>query len=112
MKHGTALLLSTGMMLATLSAAKAGTPDALIQPPRLPHRMRRHDRTLLSPAGLRPQPSRKQPHYAHHRLTLQTTAPHHDEYHLIPGNRRSALTLSTHHSTSAGIAGAAFTQTG
>jgi hypothetical protein len=28
MKHGTALLLSTGMMLATLSAAKAGTPDA------------------------------------------------------------------------------------
>ena len=31
MKHGTALLLSTGMMLATLSAAKAGTPDALIQ---------------------------------------------------------------------------------
>ncbi|WP_313795415.1 hypothetical protein [Serratia sp. (in: enterobacteria)] len=31
MKHGTALLLSAGMMLASLSAANAGTPDALIQ---------------------------------------------------------------------------------
>lgn len=31
MKHGTALLLSAGMMLASLSAVNAGTPDALIQ---------------------------------------------------------------------------------
>ncbi|MFV1477749.1 hypothetical protein [Serratia marcescens] len=31
MKHGTALLLNAGMMLASLSAANAGTPDALIQ---------------------------------------------------------------------------------
>ncbi|WP_244643612.1 hypothetical protein [Erwinia persicina] len=31
MKHGTALLLSAGMMLASLSAANAATPDALIQ---------------------------------------------------------------------------------
>lgn len=31
MKHGTVLLLSAGMMLASLSAANAGTPDALIQ---------------------------------------------------------------------------------
>lgn len=31
MKYGTALLLSTGMMLASLSAVNAATPDALIQ---------------------------------------------------------------------------------
>ncbi|BEO06760.1 hypothetical protein ACQF0C_001815 [Serratia marcescens] len=31
MKHGTALLLSVGLMLASLSAANAGTLDALIQ---------------------------------------------------------------------------------
>ncbi|WP_227010083.1 MULTISPECIES: hypothetical protein [unclassified Enterobacter cloacae complex] len=31
MKHGTALLLSAGMMLASLSAVNAATPDALIQ---------------------------------------------------------------------------------
>lgn len=31
MKHGTALLLSAGMMLASLSAVSAATPDALIQ---------------------------------------------------------------------------------
>lgn len=31
MRHRTALLLSAGMMLASLSAANAGTPDALIQ---------------------------------------------------------------------------------
>lgn len=31
MKHGKALLLSVGMMLASLSAANAATPDALIQ---------------------------------------------------------------------------------
>jgi len=31
MKHGTALLLSTGMMLVSLSAVNATTPDALIQ---------------------------------------------------------------------------------
>ena len=31
MKHGTALLLSAGMMLASLSAVNASTPDALIQ---------------------------------------------------------------------------------
>lgn len=31
MKHGTALQLSAGMMLASLSAVNAGTPDALIQ---------------------------------------------------------------------------------
>ncbi|WP_236720700.1 hypothetical protein [Serratia marcescens] len=31
MKHGTALLLGAGMMLASLSAVNAATPDALIQ---------------------------------------------------------------------------------
>ncbi|MCT4715580.1 hypothetical protein MUA01_11440 [Enterobacteriaceae bacterium H18W14] len=31
MKHGKALLLSAGMMLASLSAGNAATPDALIQ---------------------------------------------------------------------------------
>lgn len=31
MKHGTAVLLSAGMMLASLSAANASTPDALVQ---------------------------------------------------------------------------------
>ncbi|MEW5560992.1 hypothetical protein AB1287_12200 [Enterobacter asburiae] len=31
MKHGTALLLSAGMMLASLSAVNAATPDTLIQ---------------------------------------------------------------------------------
>lgn len=31
MKHGTTLLLSAGMMLASLSAVNAATPDALIQ---------------------------------------------------------------------------------
>ena len=31
MKHGKALLLSAGMMLASLSAVNAATPDALIQ---------------------------------------------------------------------------------
>lgn len=31
MKHGTALLLSAGMMLASLSAVNAAAPDALIQ---------------------------------------------------------------------------------
>ena len=31
MKHGTALLLSAGMMLASLSAVNAATADALIQ---------------------------------------------------------------------------------
>ncbi|MEZ6875962.1 hypothetical protein [Enterobacter sp. KBR-315C3_2022] len=31
MKHGTALLLSAGMMLASLSAVNAATPDALVQ---------------------------------------------------------------------------------
>ncbi|WP_373224904.1 hypothetical protein [Enterobacter cloacae complex sp. ESBL7] len=31
MKHSTALLLSAGMMLASLSAVNAATPDALIQ---------------------------------------------------------------------------------
>ncbi len=31
MKYGTALLLSAGMMLASLSAVNAATPDALIQ---------------------------------------------------------------------------------
>ena len=31
MKHGTALLLSTGIMLASLSPVNAGTPNALVQ---------------------------------------------------------------------------------
>lgn len=31
MKHGTALLLSAGIMLASLSAVNAATPDALLQ---------------------------------------------------------------------------------